>query len=576
MRFGKRLLFLIFSAFFVLLTGCESVPQMGAGSSDPMLNRVAATRTLYGNYLAGRFAGAMRDTNSAAVFYQRALQRDPDNTPILERAFFLALADGQVDEARYLAYDMVERDPGHRTGRLVLAIGSFIDEDYEATRQHLKEGRKGPISMVMSDLVTAWSYVGEGDPDKAIITLDMGVKSSNLKIFYLTARAYINDYTNQYDAAANDYLNILQQTQWSSRRLVQAYGRLLERKGDVDDARKMYNEYLELAGQDTLIEGELLRMDSGKAPPVVYESAREGLANAVFGPATYLMQERSIDLPIIYLQLATHLHSDFPEARMLLGELFERNNGWEDAIRAYKGVSRSSEYYRDAQLQIAINYERLDRSDEGVRLLTKLLGKDPTDIGVTKTLGDLHRVSEDYALAVEAYTKALEIVGKPEDQHWGLFYARGVAYERLGDWDKAEVDFLKSIDLSPDQPLTLNYLGYSWIDKGMKYEEATKLIRRAVELKPDDGFIIDSLGWAFYRQGQYHKAVEYLERAVQLQSGDPTINEHLGDAYWKVGRLIEARFQWRQSLDLKPEDDQIPLLEKKLKVGLDDVSNGAT
>ena len=161
-------------------------------------------------------------------------------------------------------------------------------------------------------------------------------------------------------------------------------------------------------------------------------------------------------------------------------------------------------------------------------------------------------------------------IAKPEKPNWLIFYFRGICYERAKQWDKAEADLKKALELFPEQPHVLNYLGYSWVDQGMNLDEGMKMIRRAVEQRPDDGYIVDSLGWAYYRLGNYEEAVKHLERAVELKPEDPTINDHLGDAYWKVGRNLEARFQWSHARDLKPEPDELKKIEEKLKSGLPD------
>src|SRR5690606_33991930 len=146
---------------------------------------------------------------------------------------------------------------------------------------------------------------------------------------------------------------------------------------------------------------------------------------------------------------------------------------------------------------------------------------------------------------------------EPQPHQWTLFYFRGIAYERAKQWDKAEADLLQALALFPEQPHVLNYLGYSWVDQGMHLDEAMDMIARAVELRPNDGYIVDSLGWAHYRLGNYEEAVRELERAVELRPEDPVINDHLGDAYWKVGRRLEARFQWAHARDLDPEPDAL-------------------
>ena len=155
------------------------------------------------------------------------------------------------------------------------------------------------------------------------------------------------------------------------------------------------------------------------------------------------------------------------------------------------------------------------------------------------------------------------------DASWGLYFLRGSMNERAGHWPEAQADLRNALRLSPDEPIVLNYLGYSLLDRGEKQAEAVALVERAAKLRPGDGGVIDSLGWAQYRQGRYAEAVTTLERAQALEPNDPTLAEHLGDAYWQVGRRIEARFRWRQALDLDPTAAQKKSLNAKLDYGLD-------
>jgi len=557
----------VLSLIFFSFAGCTVSQEMPTGfSSAPRSAQM--TGNLFGSYLAGGFAGATRDTKSAAVFYRNALSRDPDNAVILERAFLLALADGQFQQARRMAEEIVERDSGNRMARLVLGLDAFERNEFALARFNLDESRKGPITVLVRDLVAAWSHAGEGDYDQAIQSIDAGARVTNFDIFYASNRAFLNDLAERSDEAEQDYLNALEGSRGRSRQLVRAYGRFLERNGRESEAGSLYQDYIETIFDDEAVQKELDRLNDGGSPQRIISSPRQAVASGLYGAATYLAQERNVDLPIVYLRLALELDPDFHEARLLLSDLFEVNGGWEDALRVLEDIPKSSDLYRNAQIQMAINLDRSGEMDEAIKRLQRLSRSRPDDYDVIRSLGDLLRRDERYEESIESYNRAIDLYGPVDQNAWSLYYSRGVGYERTKQWDLAEKDFLKAIDLSPDQPLTLNYLGYSWIEMGINYEEATDLIRRAVSLSPDDGFIVDSLGWALFRQGQYEAAVEYLERAVNLQPNDPVINEHLGDAYWKVGRRIEARFQWRQSLDLNPEDDLIPKIQKKLDRGL--------
>jgi Flp pilus assembly protein TadD len=217
---------------------------------------------------------------------------------------------------------------------------------------------------------------------------------------------------------------------------------------------------------------------------------------------------------------------------------------------------------------MAVSRQRLERPAEAKSHLKEIIAKNPGNYDAWVTLGNIHRNNEEYAEAAEAYTKALDLIPVLTREHWNTLYYRGIAYERVKAWDKAEADFRKALSLEPDQPMVLNYLGYSLIEKKLSLNEAMDMVRKAVELRPNDGYIVDSLGWAHYQLGDYEEAVKHLERAVELKPADPTIAEHLGDAYWRVGRQLEARFQWQHAKDNKPEPEQLIGIEKKLVDGL--------
>ena len=185
-------------------------------------------------------------------------------------------------------------------------------------------------------------------------------------------------------------------------------------------------------------------------------------------------------------------------------------------------------------------------------------------------MGSLQRSAKKFEDAAASYDKAIELVGTPDRSNWTLFYFRGICFERAKQWPKAEADFKKALELFPDQPLVLNYLGYSWVDQGVNLDEAFKMLRRAVDLRPSDGYIVDSLGWAHYKLGHYQEAAEELEKAIDLKPADPVVNDHLGDAYWRVNRRIEAHFQWNHARDMRPEPEDLPNILKKIEFGLPD------
>jgi Flp pilus assembly protein TadD len=242
----------------------------------------------------------------------------------------------------------------------------------------------------------------------------------------------------------------------------------------------------------------------------------------------------------------------------------------EESLAVLAEIAPGTPYYWSAKLRGAVNLDTLERSDEAIAQLKAMARENPELIGADIQLGDILRNKKRYAEAVTAYDEAIrQAAAAALPERWQLFYDRGVALERSGQWPRAEGDLLHALDLKAEQPLVLNYLGYSWIDRGENLERGLKMIEKAVELRPEDGYIIDSLGWAHYRMGDHARAVEYLEKAIELVPEDPTINDHLGDAYWQTGRLVEARYQWRRALQFGPLENEIKPIEAKLERGLD-------
>ena len=299
----------------------------------------------------------------------------------------------------------------------------------------------------------------------------------------------------------------------------------------------------------------------------------EGLAEVFYGIGDALAGEGGLDMGIIFLQFALYLEPDFPLAHAALAEAYESAKKYDLEMQALDRIGPDSPLWLNVQIQKAFALNSLERVEDAKALLEKLIAKYPEDTRPLDALGNILRSRERYAEAREYYTRALELIDKPTKENWTLFYSRGVCNERLKNWPQAEADFKQALALSPDESLVLNYLGYSWVDQGVNLKQAMDYIRKAVKLKPDDGYYVDSLGWAYYRLGNLAAAVEHLERAVELKPDDPVINDHLGDVYWKVGRKLEAKYQWQQALTLKPEQDLIPTLKQKIAAGLPETAD---
>ena len=550
-----------------------SLPSAFAAET-PTPQELAHT-TAAGSYLAARHAGVERDSTTAAAYYLNVLKSDPRNTDLISRTFLSVLTDGDIDEAGRLADRLIQIDRSDRIARLVIGVRALKQKQYALARQNFAQSVRGPVTDLTAALLSAWSSAGSGDTRSAIDTLDHLTGPDWYGIFKDLHSGLILDLANNRKDAGKRYERAYKSDPLALR-TVEAYGRYLSRAGGKDDALKIYEEFSKAVPNHPIITEEMKEVQAGDKLSPLVDSPQLGAAEALYGLGASIGHRGGEDLALIYLQLALYLEPNHAMALLSLADLYELLKKPDLAIKIYDRIPPSSPLHRNAEIQIASDLDTLDRTDEAKKRLEKLIAENPKDTEAIIALANILRGRKDFAQCGDVYSKAIISIGVPEKSNWVLFYFRGICYERSKQWPKAEADLKKALELYPDQPLVLNYLGYSWIDQGTNLEDGMNMIRRAVEQRPDDGYIVDSLGWANFRIGNYPEAVKELERAVELKPDDPTINDHLGDAYWRVGRVLEAHFQWSHAKDLKPEPEDLPKIEEKLKAGLpDDTSSAA-
>lgn len=522
-----------------------------------------------GNYLAARLASAERDNAAAAAYYRALVRVFPRSGEILERAFLTLLAEGSIDEAVPLAKRIVEIDPEHRLSRLVLGAQAIKAKHYVTARSNLRRAGQGAISEMSATLMLAWAQFGAGDARGAVATID-GLQGPDwyaaFKDFH--AGLILDAAGNRKEAGKrlDEALKIDPRT----LRVVDAYARWAARSGNRKLAVETYEQFDKVLPNDPLVERSIEQIEAGKPLPPLAANPAQGSAEALYGLGAALGRQGGEDLALVYLQLAHWLDPAHPLVEITLADLFENMKKYDEAIALFRAVPDGSPLKESAQIQLGLALERADRFEESRAALEAVVAKNPKDIQAISALGEVLRANEKYAEAAEVYTKAIDLLQAPTPANWDLFFSRGTAYERTKQWAKSEADLKKALELRPDTPAVLNYLGYSWVDQGVNLDEGLDMIRKAVTLRPDDGYYIDSLGWAYYRLKRYDEAVRELERAVELKPDEAVINDHLGDAYWRVGRKLEARFKWNHARDLKPDADELAKIERKIAVGLDD------
>ena len=552
------------AALVLALTLAPTGSQGRTGAEPP------EARSLLGSYLAGRIARGQHDTTAASDYYQRALERDPANEALIEQALLMHATEGRFDKAIALSKQLAATQPTHRMSRLILGLSEAKAERYEAAQEHFKASGSGLMGELTSALARAWMQAAQGDVKAASDQLD-GVKQAEWAQFYLRYhKALINDVAGRRPEARAIYERVFKSDS-KTLRIALAYAQHASASGDQKLARTVIDEHAKRTGGNLHPVGRALadRLKGNDRTGLLIETPVEGLAEVFYGLGEALSGEGGVSVGAVYLQMALYLKPESPFALAALANVYETTKRYDQAIAAYDRVGKGSPLQSAIDIRKALNLNQLERVDDAKVILEALSKEDPTDIRPLDALGNIMRGHKRYDEAIEYYTKAIALVGpKAEKKHWTYFYARGTCYERVKKWPLAEVDLQKAMLLAPDQPLVLNYLGYSWVDQSKNLKQGLALIEKAVNLKPDDGYIVDSLGWAHYRLGNFKEAVKYLERAVELKPEDPVLNDHLGDAFWRTGRLTEARFQWEQALTLKPEADDAEKIRKKVGKGL--------
>jgi tetratricopeptide (TPR) repeat protein len=539
-------LIVLMSKRFVLvlaftLAGCAVATRPDGGDS------LAA-----GAFLAGRFAELSRDPSSAATHLQRAARARPDDVEILDAALSQSLAAGDFPAAAALARQAraLGADPSY--AGLVRAVDALAVGRSSAARGEL-ESFKGPlVERVAARLILPWTAAGGAEPP--------GPDASVFSRLFTAQQALLLDRAGDVDAAAEAYAAALSGARIPA--LSARYVALMARANRRDAARAHLTEVLAEA-DSALLRHTRAWLDAG-APAPARPTATEGAAMALFLFSSVFDGQAEPEFHLPYLTLALALDPQLDSARLAYADALEALGRFDDALAALERVAPTSPMAETTRIRTAWTLRAAGRTEEAIAAL-RTAGDSSL---VRLSLADMLRGEERWAEAEPLYDRLIAEGDPTGRRDWRLYFSRGAARERTGRFAEAEADLKEALRLSPDQPDVLNYLGYSWVDRGLNLDEGLELIARAVRLRPDSGYIVDSLGWAYFKLGDYPAALVHLERAVELSPGDPTLNDHLGDVYWRLGRRVEARFQWRRALSLEPTPAEQVAIEAKIAAGL--------
>ena len=559
-----------------LLTVFATAPARAVLTGETK-NPTKSAPAAVGSYMLYLQAKQEMDYAAAINFLYDALKEDPENPSLTTEMFALLAFEGRIKEAFPFAQTELKRNPASLLPALISVAYHAKSGDYKAALKQIESYPEREENAFLFPLLEVWVRAGLNDRKKAESALSKLNRRGTESLYFFHA-ALLQDFFDDPDAARENFESLLGEPGGLSLRAAQAYGNFLLRHGDDKKFKALLTAYRKNPKTYALIDESFFTAggrSAGRRVPKSVSTPNAGLAEAFFDISGSLSEKGTPETSIFFIRTALALDSGLSLARSLLGEQLEKEGRYDEALKLYEAETETSETYFNGQIRAAVILARKGDLGNAEKRLRFLADKRNDSTIPWTTLGEAMIEAKKYDRAVSAYTEALNRTGVLTRADWVLLYSRGTAYERAGKWAEAEEDLQRALLLSPDQPLTLNYLGYSWLERGKNITEATKMLEQAVRMAPDDGYIADSLGWAYYLRKQYAKACEILEKAVEASPGSAVINDHLGDAYWRVGRKREARFQWKKALVVNDDLDAEGRgrVELKLEKGLDAVGD---
>ena len=549
----------------------ENFMRQNQPTEAPLVYAYPQKDTVYGTYLAARVAHLRQDLGTAADYYVKSVNLGADTPEIIGTTYVLLTSEGRVDEAAKYAKTAYKKGDKSNFIHFVVMTDEMKKNNYDEALKSLHQIQDKVYKASVLPLFESWIYAGQDNPEKALKSLEMFKKDKSLVSLYYMHSGMLNDFFGNTKSAQKAFDTVVNNENLElSYRSLQIISNFYIRNGQKMQAAELVKKYYDKNNQPRMLKDlydNILRADA-KTEQKLIDSAQKGEAEALFNIGTIFRGYQS-DISQIFTALALYLNPQHDVALISMADLLENNLRYEDAIAEYGKISSQSPIYFMAQLKIASIYMVERRNTLAVKKLEKMLEQYPNDYQILFNLGEINRIMNQQRTAIKYYLKALDIMPQTAKQDWTVYYALGMAYERNGQWNKAEEVLQKALKVSNRHPFVLNYLGYGWLQHNKNSNEALYMIFEAYRQNPEDGHIMDSLGWALYRMGKYDDAIKVLERAAEYLPGNAIVCDHLGDAYWQGGRKDEARFQWQHALTLKEDAEELDkdVIRQKIKNG---------
>ncbi len=556
----------------------------GSGPTYAASSRLSTANSIAGHYLAARFAQSQGEMEIAADHYKRALAQEPMNQELLQKTYEFMLLSGDVRKAAQLAKRYSGADDEGKSYTMVHLLevvtvarkGDFAtaDEILTAIYNDRENADDGIIAEITAPILLGWAKAGQDKYPEAIRWVNKPVEENEIfkqiLPFIPYQEAAINNMAGNREPAEAEFARIADGP--ASLRAARAAAVFYKGIGQEDKALEILQKYaashLDIDLTDKKYAGMMKKLLPGKDDKNRRNHIRLGMAETLLENGGLLYSRNAMDSAAMYFRMALFLSPEMDEAKILLANVMEEQGRFGDAIEMFGQIPRDSLFHRKAQIATALNYNKDGDNDKARRMLRDIADSNKSSADSLLNLGDILVAGDKFEEAAEVYGEAMERIGDPEEGNWPVFYARGICYERLGQWEKAETDFNRALELSPKQPDVLNYLGYSWLMFDRNLDKALEILEVAVSARPDDAHIIDSYGWALFKLGRFEEATDYLEKANLIMPHDPTTNDHLGDIYWRTGRFTEAKYQWERALTMEPKPEEVKKIKAKLKDGL--------
>ncbi len=535
------------------------------------LSGAAQAEGFAGAFLAAKSANIANDYVAAGYYYAQALAQDPDNGFIMQGALVSYVASGNLEQAAAIARRMSAAGFHDQYAQSLLIAAAVADEDYPRVLELLNEPDFNLNPLVLA-LVTGWAYIGAGDFAAGIAHFDAVDQNDAINAFTRYQKALALAYAGDF-ASADAIFADTAQSSYVNRGSILAHAQILVQLDQRDRALELMTTGP--GGSFSDLESANLRKRLQAGAPVPFDRVQapnEGIAEAFMVLADALQGDGSSRLALYFGRLAQFSQPDYDEALLLIGDVLADEFQTDLAVQAYESVNSSSPFSLSARVGQANVLRGDGRIPEAIEVIKALTEEYPDNPSLWQSLGEMLRMDNQLGDASRAYTRAIDLLPEPViPAAWRLHYARAIIANAQSDWPSAEADFRRALELEPDQPDVLNYLGYSLVERRENLDEALQMIETAAQARPDSGAIVDSLGWVYYRLGRYDDAVRVLEHAVELLPVDPILNDHLGDALWMVGREREARFQWNRAISFDPDPEDLARIRQKLDIGLTEV-----